>query len=138
MLARLAVLRDTSLSDEQRQLRLAELSDHLSGLVETSDQRAVEQAIAEDAQWLSQSDDAGQLQFSRKLNLGPEAAQRLAERDQARAQWQARVARYRMALQPLLVNQPVDPMLLADLRGYHFNGPELVRIAALDKIELGL
>lgn len=136
LLERLAIQADASLNQQQRQQQLNAVGDELTGLVASEHQQQVQSALADDAQLLAEATGTEDLDLYRQQRFGPAVAQRLAARDQAREHWQSRVASYRTQLLPLLIHKPVDPQLLADLRRDHFSGPELTRIAALDKMEL--
>ncbi|AFV00993.1 lipase secretion chaperone [Simiduia agarivorans] len=136
MLERLAINTDSTLTAQQRQHQLQQVENTLIRLSGNEAHQQLMAVLAVDEQL--NADPVQSIEQSRIEHLGPDLAHRLNERDQARAQWQARVANYRMALAPMLSTKPLDPMLIADLRQQYFNGPELVRIAALDKIELGI
>ncbi len=135
LIARLAVLQDDSLSQEARDEKLQSIDLHSQVGIEAERNRVLQSTLAQDALLMGQSEDAYR---ARVDAFGDDVAQRLQARDAERAQWRAKVAAYRLDLQPLMVSKPIDPQLLFDLRRYHFTGAEQVRIAALDSIELGL
>lgn len=136
MLERLAINTNHALSQEERQQQLQAVQARLVERLDAHAQQPVQQILDQDRQLLADAAAPEDLTHSRTQRFGPDVAQRLAARDQARAHWQARVASYRISLLPLLANKPVDHQLIADLRHYHFAGPELARIAALDRLEL--
>lgn len=138
MLERLSILSDSSLTPEQRQHQLQQVSDRLAALAGNTAQQALQRVLETDENLNANAEKKNSLAQSRTDQFGPDVAQRLAARDETRAQWQARVTEYRLQLQPLLSSGPLDQLLLTRLRHYHFSGPELVRIAALDKMELGI
>lgn len=141
LLARLAITTNDNLSASERSEQLAQLEKQAPASVRAS--RAadilVETVAADDALVASYVDDAAVFS-ARAAQFGEATATRLQARDQQRAAWQAKVAAYRVELRALLgsAGQAPDPTLLAQLRDYHFTGPERIRIVALDKLELGL
>jgi lipase chaperone LimK len=74
----------------------------------------------------------------REERVGPEAADRLAALDDARAAWRARVDSYRAARATIDADAALDVAARAEaiaaLRGRYFSGPELLRIEALDRL----
>ncbi|UTA47058.1 hypothetical protein L1F30_12900 [Simiduia sp. 21SJ11W-1] len=136
-LARVAILQDASLNESQRQARLAEAAQ-VAGVdrASTSD-RLLARQLAADAQLQADAHQPAQLQARRQAAFGTDAAQRLAARDQARAEWQARLARYRVELESLLAQPPVASALVQSLRAYHFSDAEQLRVAGLDWQDYG-
>jgi len=86
--------------------------------------------------------DQAEIQTRREETFGEAAAERLAELDRRRAQWDERVALYRAERDALEAGADRDEAgseadweaELSRLRSRHFEGPELVRIRALDAI----
>ena len=79
-----------------------------------------------------------EIQAERERRVGPEAAARLAALDARRAVWAERVAAYRAARDALRAEgrAPEDEAAaLARLRDERFQGPERLRVEALERIE---
>jgi len=80
-----------------------------------------------------------EVQALREREVGGEAAARLAELDQRRAAWQARVDAYRHERLAIAADAALDAAerdaALEDLRARHFSGTELARIRALDRMQ---
>ena len=95
--------------------------------------------LAEESRLREAGSSEGELQAWRERELGAAAAERLAELDRAREAWNARVAHYRDERARLETRAPDDPAealaAIEALRERLFEGPELVRIRALDEAE---
>lgn len=80
----------------------------------------------------------GEIQALREREFGPEAAARLADLDRARAAWSARVEHYRAERARLegeaFRDEAEAAAALAALQERLFQGPELVRVRALDQV----
>ena len=78
----------------------------------------------------------------REQAYGAEAADNLKALDEQRKQWKQLVALYHVDLNSMIASAGgsdyIDRELLHGLRVQYFEGPELTRIQAIDKIELGL
>jgi lipase chaperone LimK len=139
-LQRLALLRDRSLSADQRAAALAELDarrpeaervaerDSLSAVIAAEHERQLaEQAVAPE-----------QVQEERAALWGEDAAARLAALDAERAAWDARLADYAAARQRVLgdlrLSAAAREAALAALRQRGFSDAEQRRIASLEAI----
>lgn len=95
--------------------------------------------IEEEAELRAEGASAAEIDTRRQEAFGDEAAARLAALDQARAEWNGRVADYRAERQELDATAFTDDAeaaaALEALRSSHFDGPELLRIRALDDAE---
>lgn len=98
---------EPALTPEQRKQRLAELDSHFQlPLDETqAASEMVELAMQQDELFASQSISHAERYSEREKEFGTEAAQRLAELDTRRAQWDRRVAEYRSQRQQILANR---------------------------------
>jgi len=77
----------------------------------------------------------------RELNYGVEAANRLKDLDFQRRQWKVKLSAYRVELTALFTEgnvSDIDSQYLDELRKEHFNGFEINRVKAIDKLELGI
>jgi len=76
----------------------------------------------------------------REQTYGVDAANRLKELDLKRQKWKSKLSAYRVELNSLLVGGEgdIDLQYLNELRSEHFSGPEMNRIKAIDKLELGI
>jgi lipase chaperone LimK len=137
-LDRLRVLRDPALTEEGRTARLEALDAELPEAVRES--RAAAMAaltLRRDEERLraAGASDA-EIHALREARFGPEAAGRLAALDEARAAWGSRVAAYRAEREGLDDLEPeARAAAVAALRDRHFQGPERLRIEALDRLE---
>ncbi len=127
----------------------------------TYDQRLAQYKLLDNQspQWLSQQDkqanlishvqkqekairanggDEHSVQAIRIENYGEEAAQKLAELDIKRGEWQMRVDIYQQEVKQLITSNDYSltqqQQLITDVQQQHFSGNELIRIKALDKI----
>lgn len=141
-LERMRVAADPDLGAEERAAELAALEAELpegerrarhetrAHLALRDEERALREAGASDAE----------LHALRAERHGEEAADRLAALDAERARWHERVAAYRIERDGLRAGAEDDAAYvaaLAELRARSFEGPELVRIEALDALEAG-
>ncbi|MDN3640922.1 lipase secretion chaperone [Simiduia curdlanivorans] len=134
---RARVIADPRLTPEQQQTALLDIDEQAPDWIVASETQAslVARVRAEEKALVAQGADPETLYSTRVKAYGEDAAQRLALVDQENQQWQARVDGYQIELQSLLASGgggSVDADLLQALRQAHFQGPELVRIAALD------
>lgn len=105
-LARMAVLRDKSLSPQERAERLRVVRERLSPgqraqmdvLTQVEDLQAATQALQ------ARGGDEAELRSLRQSIVGEEATGRLEALDQSRAQWQARVEAFRSARDALMAD----------------------------------
>ena len=139
-LARMALLRDTALSDQQRADALAALESQRPAAQREVEALALSPALLAEhaAQLDARQLDPAQRAAERRAFWGEEAAQRLAELDRAQADWQARLAEYAAARQRVLS----DPLLAAaareaalqELLRQRFSEAEQRRVASLQAI----
>lgn len=140
-LAQREIALDPSIPDDER----AELIDALNEELPESDRLARERATAParllevEAQLRSEGASETEIRERRADLFGDDAADRLAELDRARAAWDARVASYRrerdaIAADPALTEVEREAAVSALLDG-SFDGPERLRVEALDRIE---
>ncbi|BFM12822.1 lipase secretion chaperone [Simiduia litorea] len=134
---RTQVIADAQLTPQERQAALAHIEEQAPAWIRETEQQStlVTRVRAEEQALRAQGADAETLYTTREKAYGTDAAQRLALVDQENQHWQARVNDYQIELQSLVASSnggTVDTNLLQALRQAHFQGPELVRIAALD------
>jgi lipase chaperone LimK len=137
---RLRVSRDPALGEEERAARLAALEAELPEAVREA-RDAATAAIAlrrDEARLRAAGGSDAEVRALREARFGPEAAERLAALDRTRAEWDARVAEYR-AERDRVAARESDPAAraaaLAALRDARFEGPERLRVEALERME---
>lgn len=130
---RFQLMRDERLSASQKVQHIAELERQLPG-----SERAVLQRHQQWQQALGQLEtlrvagaDATTLWQQRADRFGVAAADRFAELDASRQQWESRLAQYVEQARQLA---PRDEAARAQLRAHYFNGAELARVTALDSL----
>lgn len=137
--ARLRIASDSSLSDAQKAARLAALDAALPPETRAAHERARQQQAALDA--ISQAQkQGGSLDTMRAQitqTLGPEAAQRVVQMQQADDAWQARYADY-SSQRAQIDKQDLPPQQreaqIAQLRQQFFSNPsDAMRAASLDR-----
>jgi len=77
----------------------------------------------------------------REVSFGAEAAERLNKLDLQRQQWQEKLRVYRIELDSFLAGASIDDFdqgAIDELRSEHFSGPDMTRVKAIDKIQLGI
>lgn len=137
---KLTVLAEASLSGPQKATRLRDLRQglpaELRAHMEVAEQvQTLDQVTAE---WAQRGGQASELRSIRETLVGRDAADRLEALDREEAAWQARVqghlqARAQIMVDPTLSDSTRRTRLQA-LRTDHFNGPELLRLEALERI----
>jgi lipase chaperone LimK len=134
------LLRDSRLSDEQRATRLAEL-EAARDPGQTAIQRDATSAVLVDEQtrqFDAMNADAATRAEERAALWGEDAAQRLAELDRARAEWDRRVSEYLAERQQLEARPDLEAaarqQALNALRARRFDAAERQRIEALEAI----
>ena len=138
-LARLRIASDSSLSDAQKAARLAALDAALPPETRAAHERARQQQAALDAIGQAQK-QGGSLDTMRAQitqTLGPEAAQRVVQMQQADDAWQARYADY-ASQRAQIDKQDLPPQQrdaqIAQLRQQFFTNPsDAMRAASLDR-----
>ena len=138
-LARLRIASDSSLSDAQKAARLTALDAALPPETRAAHERARQQQAALDAIGQAQK-QGGSLDTMRAQitqTLGPEAAQRVVQMQQADDAWQARYADY-ASQRTQIEQQDLPPQQrdaqIAQLRQQFFTNPsDAMRAASLDR-----
>ncbi len=140
MIERMALEQDDSLTGEQRRKRLdglrAELPDEVRDAMERT--RATARVSRQVSELREQGASESEIHALRERELGSEAAQRLSELDQQRAEWDRRYGGYREELEALR-ERDLDAETLEreieHLREQHFDEQELRRVETLDRIQ---
>ncbi len=136
-LKRMAIANDKSLSSEEKARRLIALdaAAHYSARTE-ADTAALVSEQTDQLETLKLTD--AQRAAEREALWGKEAASRLAELDQQRAQWDTRVNQYLLERSRIDANRGLSPLArdraITALRNQHFNAAEQRRIASLEAI----
>jgi lipase chaperone LimK len=139
-LARRAVQLDPGLSPAERDRRLAALDAQRPAAVREARAAAtapIDEMNREQAMRAAGASDP-QIAAARSAALGADAAARLAELDRSRADWDARLARFRAARAALLADPQLDDAergrRIAALLESSFTPAERIRVEALDRI----
>ena len=139
-LARRAVQLDPGLSPDERDRRLAALDAQLPAAVREARAAAtapIDELAREQAMRAAGASDQ-QIAAARTAALGADAAARLAELDRSRADWDARLARFRAARAALLADPQLDDAergrRIVALLDSSFSAAERIRVEALDRI----
>ncbi|HEY0193784.1 MAG TPA: lipase secretion chaperone, partial [Kofleriaceae bacterium] len=138
--ARRDVLQDKALTEAERQAKLAALEAQLPAADRAA--RAAATApidqMARDAELRAQGASEAAIAAARAAKLGPEAAQRLAALDQARAAWDDRLAAFRAARAALLADGSLSDderqARVAALLASSFTPQEQLRVAAIEHL----
>lgn len=138
-LARLGVMEDQTLSDEQKQQRIELLSQELPPEVrQAREQASAPVRLSEQVQALrEQGGSEAEVRALREQTLGVAAADRLEQLDQERLAWQRRYDRYQQRRAAILGSglAPSDQQAaLAMLQQEMFDAQEVRRVQALDRI----
>jgi lipase chaperone LimK len=141
-LERRRVAADPSLSDAERDQRLAALDDRLPPRVAEArhNARAPARAQREVAALRANGADDATVFAAREHSFGHDAATRLAELDERRRQWDARLSNYRSERDALVsesnaVDTAQRSAEIDALRAQHFSEPEILRVRMLDDAE---
>lgn len=135
-----ALMRDDSLSAQERQRQLTLLEQQLPADIRTArEQSRLALALQEHTQQLRQAQASDvEIQRMREELVGPAAASRLASLDQDRQQWQQRLQDYRRERDQILATpglSPADQQAALDaLQQAAFSAHELRRVQALERI----
>lgn len=139
IVAQRRIAADRELSPSERERLYAELEDTLPPhLQEMRHQATAVTRLNQDTAALRSAGatDAA-IQQMREQQVGHEAAYRLSELDQARAEWADRVETYQQERDAVLAAGPLSPeeheAALGELRERYFNEHEMRRIAALER-----
>lgn len=140
LLSRQAIARDPSLTPAEKQAQLAQLeADSAPAVVAVHQRNRSIATLRREEQLLRDQGAPDETLYAlREQTVGPEAAQRLAELDKQRGQWQQRVEDYRRELL-IIESDSAYPeaeraRLINELRERHFVGGERLRIEALDRL----
>ncbi|QJD58216.1 hypothetical protein HG264_04450 [Pseudomonas sp. gcc21] len=140
ILAQRRIATDTQLNQAEREALYAELEENLPPHLQESRRQAtaVTRLHQETASLRSAGASLNAIQQMREQQVGYEAAQRLAELDQVRADWAERVKDYQRERDAMLeadrLSEEERDATLARLRDRLFNENEARRIAALDRM----
>lgn len=136
-LKRMAIAADNALTAEQKAQRLAAL-DRSEGDTARADADIATVVADQDRRFDHAKVNASQRAAEREALWGKEAAGRLAQLDQQRAQWDARVAQYLFARSRIDADRSLSSaaraQALAALRAQRFSAAEQRRIASLEAI----
>ena len=136
-LKRMAIAADNALTAEQKAQRLAAL-DRSEGDTARADADIATVVADQDRRFDHAKVNASQRAAEREALWGKEAAGRLAQLDQQRAQWDARVAQYLFARSRIDADRSLSSSArahaLAALRAQRFSAAEQRRIASLEAI----
>lgn len=137
MLDHLAVTKDTSLSVEQRHLKLVAIEQQLPEHIQKTRQKVTQYAnLYEDANSLRVSGASiEQIYALREQELGSDAALALAELDEQRLHWKQRLDNYVIQRNRLLVAGLSDEdkdRAVENLIENNFSGTEIIRVKALN------
>jgi len=136
-LKRMAIANDKNLSPEEkaRQLAALDASAHYSARTE-ADTAALVTEQTDQLETLKLTDT--QRAAEREALWGKEAASRLADLDQQRARWDARIDQYLLARSRIDANRALSPVAreraITALRTQYFNAAEQRRVASLEAI----
>jgi lipase chaperone LimK len=141
-LERQRVLQDPAFASEEapeRERRLAELDAELPPRVREARERARAASLLRDEEARLRESGAGDAEIARlrEERFGSEAAARLAALDEARADWLLRLGAYRAERDRVRAESAPEERdaLVDELRARHFEGAELERVRALERVE---
>lgn len=133
---KLRISRDPSLTEEQREVALAQAEDALPASLRQA-RRETRRFTDYERARQELADDPEALKNWRREAFGIETAQRLQALEQEQANWNQRWHAYSAQRQSLMTSGLAGPELkqaIADLREQHFTDTERVRAEALDSI----
>ncbi|NNB85989.1 lipase chaperone [Corallococcus exiguus] len=137
---RLKLMKDASLTKEEREQRMAALEERLPPDVRASREEAVrplrQQAVEQEL--LAAGATAADLHQHRLSTVGPEATGRLEALDAERAQWKQRLADFRAKREALAQSEPDPTRRQAAVQRLLFDSftpEERLRVEAADTIE---
>ena len=139
MLERMAIERDETLSDRERQARLDLLqADWPEQVREAMWATQAPATVSQQVQAMrEQGASEAEIRALREQHFGAEATERLSALDQQRAEWDGRYQAYRSELRALASRyEDADTLASARerLRAEHFSEQEIRRVEALDRI----
>jgi lipase chaperone LimK len=139
-LERMRIARDAGLDENARAARLLELEQTLSAEQRASLQQATTAVLAEEQtrQFDAIHASPEERHAERSALYGEEAANRLADLDRQRNEWDQRIAAYRQARNAIQADPGYSAAqrehLIGELRARSFDGNEARRVAALESI----
>ena len=140
-LERRRVASDASLSESERRAELDALEQELPASVRAAREAATLPARLAEKERALRAAGGGdaELRALREETVGPEAAERLAALDEARAAWTRRIDAYRVERDRVLADPSLDPPTrearLEELRSRGFDARERIRVRTLDELE---
>jgi len=144
MMARVGVSSDSSLSGAEKEQLINQLDQHSPQWIIEASQRAnlVSNVRTKEKHLRAEGATEDEIYSIRQQAYGVEGAENLRALDEQRAKWRRLVDLYRVDLNSMIASvggsSNIDDELLNSLRSQYFEGPELIRIKAIDKVELGL
>lgn len=138
---RLEVLRDPALAPEERARRLEALDAELPAPVREARDAATAALVLrrDEARLRAEGASDAEIGALREARFGAEAAARLTALDEARGAWNVRVAAWRAERERVAEEHAGDAAAraaaIAALREARFEGPERLRVEALDRLE---
>jgi len=141
MMARARVMANTALSPEEKVEQVSEIARLAPAWIAESyaPSQRFDSVRSQTKLLINSGATESEVYALRDQTYGMEAAERLSSLDERRADWQNKVDAYRVELGSLLAGSNLDEVgqdVLSSLRAQFFEGPELQRIAAVDKMEL--
>jgi lipase chaperone LimK len=140
-LAESEVLRDPSLSQEERQRRLDALEQQLPEAVRQAHEEVTKPTrfLQEQEELQAAGGSSEEIRALREKYWGTEAADRLEGLDRRQADWQARIDDYRTARAAIENDPSLSPeqkvQNINDLMAARFSETERIRVGMLDQIE---
>jgi lipase chaperone LimK len=134
------VAADPELSDEEKVARIEELYDELPAPMREARRQALAAAMlrADEAKIRERGGSDGDIRRLRAERFGEEAAERLADLDRRRADWNVRVEDFRAERSRILADASLSEQerrtAVARLLAERFDEAERTRIEALDRI----
>ena len=144
MMARVEVSSDSALSSDEKEHLISQLDQQSPQWIIEASQRAnlVSNVRITEKQLRAEGATDDEIYAVREQAYGVDAAEKLRVLDEKRAQWRMLVDMYRVDLNSMIASvggsSNINHELLNSLRSQYFEGPELSRIRAIDKVELGL
>lgn len=136
-LKRMAVAEDASLTADRKSELLAGL-DRSEGHTARAEADTASAVADQERRFAQAGANASQRAAEREALWGKDAAQRLAQLDEERARWDARIEQYLFARSRIDADRSLSPaaraQALAALRARHFDAAEQRRVASLEAI----
>jgi len=144
MMAKVQLMSDRFLSQLEKDDLQNQLDQNAPRWITDADQKAnhISNVRAQESTLKEQGAGDAEIYALREQAYGAEGAENLKALDIQRKQWKQLVALYHVDLNSMIASSGgsdyIDQELLQSLRAQYFEGPELTRIQAIDKIEIGL